>query len=205
MTKINSKLKLSDPDSVSDEILPEYRLDYSKARFNRFADLVDKAAAMNVRLRPATPDDGAALWHVHTQAIRVTSPSHYDSAQIEAWAGRLRADYYQPDPEDGTFLVAEAEDGGIIGFGELNMAAGEIEAVFVSPEHGRCGVGGQILQALEDLARHRGLSAIVLDASLNAVEFYEKAGYRQTEATVQLYGKNAVAVPGVLMTKSLVV
>ena len=35
--KILSELKLSDPDTVSDEILPEYRFDYSKARPNRFA------------------------------------------------------------------------------------------------------------------------------------------------------------------------
>ncbi len=34
--KTNS-LKLSDPDTVSDELLPEYRFDYSKARPNRFA------------------------------------------------------------------------------------------------------------------------------------------------------------------------
>jgi len=32
-----NELKLSDPDTVSDELLPEYRLDYSKARPNRFA------------------------------------------------------------------------------------------------------------------------------------------------------------------------
>ena len=32
-----NKLKLSDPDTVSDELLPEYRFDYSKARPNRFA------------------------------------------------------------------------------------------------------------------------------------------------------------------------
>lgn len=30
-------LKLSDPDTVSEELLPEYRFDYSKARPNRFA------------------------------------------------------------------------------------------------------------------------------------------------------------------------
>jgi hypothetical protein len=30
-------LKLSDPDMVSEELLPEYRFDYSKARPNRFA------------------------------------------------------------------------------------------------------------------------------------------------------------------------
>lgn len=32
-----SELKLSDPDTVSEELLPEYRFDYSKARPNRFA------------------------------------------------------------------------------------------------------------------------------------------------------------------------
>lgn len=42
MTEINFELKLSDPDTVSDEILPEYRLDYSKARPNRFAELAAK-------------------------------------------------------------------------------------------------------------------------------------------------------------------
>lgn len=30
-------LSLSDPDTVSDELLPEYRFDYSRARPNRFA------------------------------------------------------------------------------------------------------------------------------------------------------------------------
>ncbi len=32
----NSKLKITDPDTVSDEMLPEYRFDYSRARPNRF-------------------------------------------------------------------------------------------------------------------------------------------------------------------------
>ncbi len=30
-------LKISDPDTLTDELLPEYRFDYSKARPNRFA------------------------------------------------------------------------------------------------------------------------------------------------------------------------
>jgi len=32
-----SKLKIADPDTVPDELLPEYRFDYSKAKPNRFA------------------------------------------------------------------------------------------------------------------------------------------------------------------------
>jgi putative acetyltransferase len=156
---------------------------------------------MKVTLRSATVEDRQALWQVHTQAIRQTARSHYDATEIEAWAGRLRAEYYQLHP--GLFLVAEDEEGGVIGFGELNVEAREIEAVFVSPEYGRCGVGRQILCALENLARQHELCELQLDASLNAVGFYEQAGYRQDKPTVREYGKNKVKVAGVLMTKSL--
>lgn len=38
MKTINSSgLKISDPDTISDELLPEYRFDYTKAKPNRFA------------------------------------------------------------------------------------------------------------------------------------------------------------------------
>ncbi len=33
----NSGLKISDPDTISGELLPEYRFDYNKAKPNRFA------------------------------------------------------------------------------------------------------------------------------------------------------------------------
>lgn len=44
-------LKLSDPDTVSEELLPEYRFDYSKARPNRFASRV-ASPAQTIALDP---------------------------------------------------------------------------------------------------------------------------------------------------------
>ncbi len=38
-----SDLSLSDPDTVSGELLPEYRFDYSRAKPNRFAPCVAPA------------------------------------------------------------------------------------------------------------------------------------------------------------------
>ncbi len=155
---------------------------------------------MNIEIRPATAEDRNALWQVHTQAIRQSAKSHYDAAQIEAWAGRLTPEGYRP-PD--TYVIAEAEDGSVVGFGELNLQATEIKAVFVDPKFGRRGIGSHLLKALEDLAKRQGLTTLVLDASLNAVKFYERAGYRQAEPTVCVYGRDAVAVPGMLMMKSL--
>ena len=162
--------------------------------------LVQPEGIMSIKIRPATTEDRQALWQVHTEAIRQTARSHYDAAQIEAWAGHLTPEGYHPDPD--CFFVAETE-GSVVGFGELNLKAGEIEAVFVAQDYGRRGIGRQILQALEEVAAQRGLTHLVLDASLNAVAFYKVMGYRQKEPTVQVYGKDAVELPGMLMTKLL--
>lgn len=137
---------------------------------------------MNIKLRPATIDDSRAIWQVHMQAVRQSAKSHYDPTQIEARAGRLSPNYYRPDPD--VFLVAETEDAGIVGFGEIDLGAGEIEAVFVDPRFGRRSIGRQLLERLEELAKQQGLSALVVDASLNAVTFYERAWYRQTKPTI---------------------
>ncbi|MGI4788253.1 MAG: GNAT family N-acetyltransferase [Janthinobacterium lividum] len=156
---------------------------------------------MNIKIRPATVEDRQALWQVHTSSIRQSAVSHYNTVQIEAWAGRLVADYYTPDPE--VFIVAEADSAGIVGFGEISIQWAEITAVFVAPDYSRHGIGSRLLQALEEIAIRHGLTQLVLDASLNAVAFYENAGYRQETPTICTYGEDAVSVPGMLMTKHL--
>ena len=62
-------------------------------------------------------------------------------------------------------------------FGVLNQESAEVEAVYVSPEAGRRGIGLELLRKLEEQASARGLQLLRLNASLNAVQFYEKAGY----------------------------
>ncbi len=65
----------------------------------------------------------------------------------------------------------------IVGFGVLTRRAAEIEAVYVNPEAARRGIGLEILRKLEERASARGLRQLRLNASLNAVPFYERAGY----------------------------
>ena len=64
-----------------------------------------------------------------------------------------------------------------MGFGVLNQLIAEVEAVYVDPEAGRRGIGLEVLLKLEERARALGLRVLRLNASLNAVPFYERAGY----------------------------
>jgi ribosomal protein S18 acetylase RimI-like enzyme len=47
----------------------------------------------------------------------------------------------------------------------------------VSPQVGRRGIGLEVLETLEERASALGLRQLRLNASLNAVRFYEKAGF----------------------------
>ncbi len=126
--------------------------------------------------RPATPADLAGLWTLRTRAVRASCASHYPPEVLEPWCA-------SPAPESlpglvaaGGALVAE-ENGGMLGYAILNLDSGEVDAVFVEPGQQGRGIALRLLAALEAMAIGRGLTRLFLSASLNAVPFYERAGF----------------------------
>jgi len=113
---------------------------------------------------------------VHAAAVTGIRTAHYTPDEIQAWAVPRDPESYEELIRSREFFVAE-EGGVIVGFGVLNQESAEVEAVYVSPGAGRRGFGLEILRKLEERASALGLSVLRLNASLNAVPFYEKAGY----------------------------
>ena len=74
-------------------------------------------------------------------------------------------------------LVAEAGGGRIAGFGQLDPREGVVQACYVDPDFGRRGAGRALMAALESEARLLGRATLTLDASLNAIAFYESLGW----------------------------
>jgi GNAT superfamily N-acetyltransferase len=139
---------------------------------------------------------------VHTAAVRGIRTTLYTPEEIQAWAIPRKPESYEKSIRSKEFFVAEEGDI-IVGFGVLNQETAEVEAVYVSPEAGRRGIGLEVLGKLEERARTLGLWALRLNASLNAVPFYEKAGYvAQAESKYRLAtGVEIACVPMVkLMT-----
>jgi putative acetyltransferase len=154
-----------------------------------------------LRLRRASTEDGAAIQAAHAAAIRVTCRGHYPAADIEAWADRLTPRSYDESIARRDVVVAE-EEGGIAGFGVLGVEQCEVRAVYVHPDAGRRGVGRALLDALEAIARLRGLREVRLDSSLNAVGFYAAAGWRRLGDTRHTF-PGGLDIPCVAMTKTL--
>jgi len=127
-------------------------------------------------IRPAADGDREALWTVHVQAIRDTCSRVYSAGQISAWSDLLSPRSYVEVLRDRVIVVAE-DDTGVIGFGQLDANTQEIEAVYVLPDRQGHGVGRALLQWLESSARAAGIDTVWLSATLNAVSFYEGAGF----------------------------
>jgi putative acetyltransferase len=148
------------------------------SRENDFQVSIDCHKHDCVSIRRAKQVDKGAIWQVHIRSIREVCRTHYSERELQMWTEVLKPDRYEEQISKGPFYVA-VEDETIIAFGNLNKKSGEIEALYVDPEHLRQGVGIKILLALENEALDSGLKRLSLTSSLNAVGFYEMAGYRQ--------------------------
>lgn len=92
-----------------------------------------------------------------------------------------------PKPTGGDvslFLVAFDDDVPIAcgGLRELDAEHGELKRMYVTPGRRGSGTADAILLALEDAARARGWSRLVLETGTEqraAIRFYERSGYRE--------------------------
>ncbi|WP_227132585.1 GNAT family N-acetyltransferase [Halorubellus salinus] len=174
---------------------------------------------MNVRRM--TDLDRGAVANLHRRSARELGAEAYDEETAKAWAGdRCHCDYDLADA-DSVFVVAVTSpdvtrgprverspgggEGDVAGFAHLDVDAGEVAAVYVSPTYAGEGVGSMLLSQLEARARDDGLESLSVASSLNAVGFYEHHDYAVTGSTsFETTGNGVTATLDVrVMEKSL--
>ena len=129
-----------------------------------------------IELRPALPLDIDALWALRTVAVRISCATHYSAEQVAVWSASPAPAGYAGMLAAGGGIVAMRE-GVIAGYAMLDLDKHEVDAVFVDPAQNGLGIGKRLLAALEALAREHRISRLHLSASLNAVPFYQAAGF----------------------------
>ncbi len=154
-----------------------------------------------IKVRRAARSDGEHIWRVHTAAIKGSCGDRYTVEEIDAWTSRLSPDSYDAQIRGKALYVAQ-DDEQVVGFGQLDVVSGEVEAVYVLPDQAGRGIGGLLLRTLEDVARECGVKRLHLDSSLNAVGFYEHEGYVVRGETWRAM-QSDVSLPCIRMEKTL--
>lgn len=129
-----------------------------------------------IEIRPGRVGDIAQIFAVHRDSVTALYTTHYTEAQIRDWLSGRSAEMYLPAIEGGRLWVAE--DGGVIGFAEIDGT--ELTKLFVRGDRSRRGVGRALLHTALEAIRRSGASSAVLEATTNARAFYAQQGFVET-------------------------
>jgi ribosomal protein S18 acetylase RimI-like enzyme len=137
-------------------------------------------------IRAATAQDAEPIQHIYLMATGA------ELAGVQRWSDLITT---------ACLFVAETSDG-IIGFGGIDLNAVEqLKWIYVLPECQRSGIGSELLEQLENVARDDGLQSLRLHSAPNAAHFYRRHGYREVAPADQLEHDH----DGVEMIKDLTV
>ena len=165
----------------------------------------------SVKVRVATPEDSALV----SSLLRASYPElmgpAYDAKLLEQALPRMTV--AQPGLlQSGTYYVAEAPDGTVVGCGgwtkerpetgEIKAEVGHIRHFAVHPDWIRCGVGKAIYARCVLDARDSGVSRFECYSSLNGEAFYAALGFRRL-AQIDLVLFDDVSLPSVHMVADI--
>ena len=153
---------------------------------------------VQLKIEKAKRQDAQTALEIRRAAILNQCVSHYPLGILEEWVNIGLSDEFV-DTVEKNFYLAKVDDQ-IVGTGMINIATGEIDAVFVHPQHLRKGVGTAILKFLENIATSHGLKTLTLQSTLNAAEFYRACGFVGNE--IKTYtSQRGVALSCIPMSK----
>jgi GNAT superfamily N-acetyltransferase len=94
----------------------------------------------------------------------------------------------------GNRRIYVLEEHGVL-LGTIGLEGDKVYNFFVSPDKQGSGVGGELLDFVENQARAEGRQKLTVDSSLTAVSFYRGKGYRQTgEQINRSFGRTVTMV-----------
>jgi len=128
-----------------------------------------------VRLRVGRADEADRLWVLRTRCVREVCSTAYPPEVIAPWSASPPPQHYRALLAADGGVIAEDAEGALLGYGVIDLAGNEIDALFVDPDCGGRGIGLTLMQAMEALADPA--RPLVLSASLNAVPFYQRCGF----------------------------
>lgn len=155
-----------------------------------------------MQIRRASHQDQTEIWNINRRSMQQACGGAYSEKQLASWILLLEEEGRVPATGETFLIVAETPDQ-IVGFGELNEWSGEIESLYVSPDHLNQGVGKQLLHRLEARAKEIGIQQLKLFSTLNAVGFYLQEGYEKSNNAV-LTLSDGTQLGAFLMKKALV-
>jgi GNAT superfamily N-acetyltransferase len=129
----------------------------------------------NLLIRKATAADAKSIFDIRIAAINSQCAGHYAAHDLALWTVGVMSPQFVQMVAEKAYVAAVGER--VVASGMVDLASGQIDAVFVLPELMEQGIGRAMMLHLEQLAIKAGLTQLKLDSTLNAAPFYRSLGF----------------------------
>ncbi len=165
-------------------------------------------------MRKAVASDAEAVQVIHLACIREICASFYSEDQISTWSKRSTPELFTKHitDEESTFVVGETETKEIVAFAHFGKSKDsrfsskvdfEVYGFYVSPSHGRKGVGATLMTEITRRSIELGCTGdLGVVATLNAVPFYEKSGFVVIKDSTHCIGGACQGLESKIMEKA---
>jgi GNAT superfamily N-acetyltransferase len=156
----------------------------------------------------ATESDVDGIADAHRDSILQLGSKYYVPAIVTEWAAVVNPRLYLDAMGRGeVFFIATgrvAEQPMVLGFSSEYVIAGTTHgtSAYVRPVAARRRIGSRLLALAESFGSVRGATAIKIEASLGAIEFYQRHGFVET-ARGDVVLPSGLSMPCVFMRKEL--
>ena len=140
---------------------------------------IDRTEEIDARLRCVLASDGNSIVLLREEMDPPEEVPNWDHEGV-----RQRAEWWKREVDEGGALFVAEDKGKLTGFAVLGAEkagkSAEMVALFVDKAHRGKGLGGKLVQRLEDEAKERGIKSIYVQSveTTTSVGFYQSVGYR---------------------------
>lgn len=155
-----------------------------------------------INVRPATPNDAAALTAIFRDCWRLAYTAIIPAAELAAMTHKRNEMWWRAAiARDTSMLVLEAA-GTVAGYATLGRARasrvyqGEIYELYLSPVYQGIGLGAHLFEACRQRLDAKSLNGLIVWALADnsaAVEFYLRRGGRQVGQAAEKFGSKSLA------------
>lgn len=152
---------------------------------------------MSLRFRPYVAGDFDAFVSAQTQSFATLAVGAYTKEELEIVASNRRGPEREAEMLRVDEWVAVAPDGALVGAAGWSWQpdvdeTARIRRVWVHPDFAGKGLGRELITRAEARASAAGARRYVVCASMNAIGFYEKLGFRSIRPDPRSYGGREV-------------